>query len=79
MPDDAKRSFLLRLYGGAEKLADQWIVSAAPKNLESACQKVVDIFYYGKLQDLMEPRVRLGEATYGAITPQEGQSALMER
>lgn len=63
VPDEARRAFLLKFYGNAEKLADYWIVSAPPKGLEEACAKIVATFNMDRLR---QTRQTLGEALYAA-------------
>jgi hypothetical protein len=69
VPDAARLAFLLTLYGNVEKIADSWIVSAAHDDLDEACHKIVDTFYWGTLEQARNPRRRLGEVVYGIATP----------
>jgi hypothetical protein len=69
VPDEARRAFLLTLYGNVEKVLDSWIVSAAHSDLEEACRKIIDTFYWGTLEQARNPRRRLGEVLYGTATP----------
>jgi hypothetical protein len=69
VPDEARRAFLLTLYGNVEKILDSWIVSAAHGDLEEACRKIIDTFYWSTLEQARNPRRRLGEVLYGTATP----------
>lgn len=70
VPDPARLAFLLRLYGQVEKIADSWIVSAPHDDLDQACKKIVDTFYWGTLEQARNPRQRLGEVLYGVASPE---------
>lgn len=64
VPDESQRGFLLRLYGTAEKLQDQWIVSAPASGLEETCRNIVATFYRTSYQQIMKPRLTVGEVIY---------------
>ena len=70
VPDEARLAFLLTLYGKVEKIVDSWIVSTAHDDLDHACNKIVDTFRWGTLEQARNPRKRLGEVVYGIATPE---------
>jgi hypothetical protein len=70
VPDEARLAFLLTLYGKVERIVDSWIVSAAHDDLDQACRRIVETFYWGTLEQGRNPRRRLGEVIYGLVTPE---------
>jgi hypothetical protein len=66
VPVEARRAFLLRLYGNSETLADNWMAAAPPDGLEDACKKIIATFYWGAFQQVKNPRLSVGEAVYSA-------------
>lgn len=68
--DEARLAFLLRLYGNVESIADSWIVSASHEELDQVCQKIVETFYWGALEQARNSRRRLGEVVYSLGSPE---------
>lgn len=71
VPDESQRGFLLRLYGTAEKLEDQWIVSSPASGLEETCRKMVATFYGTTSRQILHPRLTLGQVIYSPPPPTE--------
>jgi hypothetical protein len=69
VPDEARLAFLLRLYGKVETIADSWILTASPDELNRVCRKIVETFYWQVLAQARGSRRRLGEVVYDLAPP----------